>query len=341
MTRLTFALLVGLCLLYASSASAGWPCSIDHAYPEVSSLDVENGRLVATLGTHFFSRKKKVEISGETYEIYVREFPRLTMLATGEWERLDVVDRVDDWYGSGKQCIETTPDPQAAKEFLQNSYAETPQGNWFNESIQSCASDGEYNWGGITFYDSEGGWGVGGFVRQHLDTAEIDYVRPYQLLRMSTGPLAYFAGELWFGQTFFAECGGPPSGTGLKKLVFHDYTKEYRVEEVPEVCGFAIRDFQEFDGSLWIATELGLSRLTEQDGLHWANFVPDLSDPSLVREVRCDDLYAELLSSNEFAQTEGFDIGYAFDVFWERLSELRPQFVRRYLRELHGLSVEE
>jgi hypothetical protein len=332
--------LFGLALFYAASASAGWPCSIDHAYPEVSSLDVENGKLVATLGTHFFSRKEKVEISGTVHEVYVREFPRLIMSATGDWERLDVVNRVDDWYGTGKQCIETTPDPQAAKEFRQSPYVGESEYDWYNESIQSCASDGEYNWGGITFYDSEGGWGAGGFVRQHLETAAIEYVRPRELLTRSTGPLAYFAGELWFGQTFLAECAGPPSGTGLKQLVFHDYSESYRVKEVPEVCGFAIRDFQEFEGELWVATELGLSRLTEQDGLRWTNFVPDMSGSSLVREVQCDDLYAELLSSKTFAGTEGFDLGYAFDDFWERLSELRPEFVRQHLRELHGVSSE-
>ena len=90
--------------------------------------------------------------------MYVREFPRLIMSSAGTWERLDVINRVDDWYDPGEQCIGTTPDPQAARDFLQNSYIGVAEGDWFNESIQSCASDGTYNWGGITFYDSEGGW---------------------------------------------------------------------------------------------------------------------------------------------------------------------------------------
>lgn len=340
MTRSASLSFFGLILFWTASASAGWPCSIDHAYPEVSSLDVEDGKLVATLGTHFFSRKEKVEISGKAHEIYVPEFPRLTMSSAGAWERLDVVNRVDDWYGPGKQCIETTPDPHAAKEFRQTPYVGESEYDWYNESIQSCASDGEYNWGGITFYDSEGGWGAGGLVRQHLETGEIEYIRLRDLLSMSTGPLVYFAGQLWFGQTFFAECGGPPSGTGLKHLFFHEHSGSYRMQEVPEVCGFAIRDFEEFEGALWVATELGLSRLSEKDGLHWTNFVPDLSDPSLMREVQCDNLYAELLSSKTFAETEGFDLGYAFDDFWERLSEHRPEFVRRHLRKLHGVTSE-
>ena len=91
---------------------------------------------------------------------------------------------------------------------------------------------------------------------------------------------------------------------------------------------------------MWVATELGLSKLTDQRGPVWSNYVPDLSDPSIMRKVTCDDLYTELLTSREFAETEGFDIGNAFDVFWRRLSALRPDFVRRYVRKLHGLPTE-
>lgn len=336
MAHVTSASIAGLFLLYASSATAGWSCSIDHAYPEVSSLDVQDGKLVATLGTHFFDRKEKVEISGKVHEIFVREFPRLILSDEGEWEKLDVVNVVDDWNGSDKQCIAAEPNPEVAKEWLQNEHIGAAQGDWYNERIQSCASDGQYNWGGITFYGGEGGWGVGGLIRQDLENGEIEYVRTYELVGMSTGPLAYFGATLYFGQTWFGECSGPGSGTGLKQLFFHEYSKWYRVKEVPEVCGFAIRDFQEYDGSLWVATELGLSRLTEKDGLLWTNFVPDLANPSLMREVQCDDLYAELLSSKAFAESEGFDMGFAFDDFWNRLTELRPGFTRRYLRELHG-----
>lgn len=336
MANTTSALIAGFLLLHASSANAGWSCSIDHAYPEVSSLEVQHGKLVATLGTYFFDRKEKVEISGKIHEIYVREFPRLILSDKGVWEKLDVVNANDVLHKSGKQCFEVTPNPEAAREWLGNVNTGMAEGDWYNESVQSCVSDGQYNWGGITFYGAEGGWGVGGLVRQDIENGEIEYVRTYELLGMSTGPLAYFAGTLWFGQTWMGECAGPGSGTGLKRLVFHERSQWYRVKEVPEVCGFAIRDFQEFEGSLWVATELGVSRLIEQDDLRWTNFVPDLEDPSLMREVQCDDLYAELLSSEKFAETEGFDMGFAFDVFWRRLAELRPGFTQRYLRKLHG-----
>ncbi len=341
MIRYVSLLLTSTLLAYASPTNAGWPCSIDHAYPEVSALSIDDGKLVAILGTHFFNRKEKIEISGQTHEVFVQEFPRLVMLTNGEWKNVGVVNLPKTWAEQGEQCIQAPRDPDSAwRSIHPDTPLERAQGDWFDQSVMSCASDGQYNWGGISFYGAEGGWGVGGLVKQHIETGEIEYIRPRKLVGASTGPLAYFAGELWFGHTWFGECAGPPSGTGLKRLTFHQYLKRYEVEEVPEVCGFAIRDFQEFDGALWIATELGLSRLIEDNGLHWTNYVPDLADPSLMREVECDALYAELLSSKKFAETEGFDIGNAFDAFWERLSELRPGFVRRYLRELHGLNSE-
>ncbi len=306
-------------------------------------MSVENGKLVATLGTHFLDRKKEIEISGKTYEVFVQEFPRLEMSADGNWERAGFVDRTEDWNNSGGQCIEAPRDPEAAwKFFFPDRPLEQAESDWFDQRILSCASDGQNNWGGITFYGAEGGWGVGGLVKQNIQSGEIEFIRPRELVGASTGPLAYFADELWFGQTWFGECGGPAPGTGLKRLYVHPYSKRYQVEEISAVCGFAIRDFQEHDGALWVATELGLSRLTDSDndGLQWANYVPDLKDPSLMRPVACDALYVELLSSQKFAETEGFDIGNAFDVFWERLGELRPDFVRRHLRRLHGITTE-
>lgn len=338
MMRAIPALLALLLLACGPAAQAGWPCSIDHAYPEVASLSVENGELVAILGTRFFENKKEIEISGKTYEVFIEEYPRLVLSANGQWTHTGVVNRVERWDDSRQQCLDVPRDPEAAWQSIRpDAPLQEAPGDWFDQSVLSCTSDGQHRWGGITFYGGEGGWGVGGLVRQHLENGGIEFIRPDGLVRASTGPIAWFAGELWMGQTWFGECGGPAPGTGLKQLYYHDYSREYRVKEVPEVCGFAIRDFQEFDGALWIASELGLARLNANDGLEWTNYVPDLADPRLMREVECDALYAELLSSERFANTEGFDIGFAFEVFWDRLMALRPAFARRYLRELHGL----
>jgi len=314
------------------AAHAGWPCSIAHAYPEVSELRVENGELVAILGTYFAQTKDRGSAKRPQYLI---EHPRLSKSAGGKWEKDGVSGPPDWWHGAREQCIDAPSDEQAA---WKAAHGELPfskgSHDWFNQHISSCASDGDSLWGGISFYDGEGGWGVGGLVRQDIETGTVEFVRPRQLIDGSTGPLAYFADNLWMGDTWSGECAGPPSGEGLKRL--KQFTDSYGVEEVPEVCGFAVRDFQELNGALWVATELGLSKLTDDGGPIWTNFVPDLNHRDLMRQVTCDALYEELLKSTRLANTTGFDIGNAFDVFWERVSTLRPDFARRYLRKLHG-----
>jgi len=311
---------------------AGWPCSIDHAYPEVSELRVEDGKLVAILGTYFAQTK---DIGSPDRPRYLIEHPRLSTSVGGKWERNGVSGPPDSWYRRGEQCIDAPVDEQAAwKAAHGNVPFSKGSHDWFNQQISSCATDGRFLWGGISFYEGERGWGVGGLVRQDIETGAVEIVRPRQLIDGSTGPLAYFANNLWMGDTWFGECAGPSSGEGLKRL--KQYDDFYGAEEVPEVCGFAIRDFQEFDGALWVATELGLSKLTDDDGLTWTNFVPDLNHPELMRQVSCEALYEELLKSSRLAKTTGFDIGNAFDVFWERVSTLRPEFARSYLRKLHG-----
>ena len=333
-------LLAVLLLITVPTAHAGWPCSIDHAYPEVSELRVADGKLVAILGSRYLRITKTVGPNGRERQLI--EHPHLSMSSGGSWASDGFGDQPEWWDGSGPQCIDAPQDPDAA---WKAAYGDTPptrtEDYWFDQSVTSCASDGNSIWGGISFYDGEGGWGVGGLVKQDLESGLVEFIHPPKLRKRSTGPLAHFAGKLWFGQTWFGECGGPHSGTGLKRLRHYEPRDWYTVEEVPAACGFAVRDFQEFDGALWVATELGLSKLVDEDGLVWTNFVPDLAEPELFREIDCDDLYTELLTSDEFANIEGFDIGNAFDIFWERLSKLRPKFTRRYMRELHDHSVDQ
>ena len=333
---------IALALVLSSAcpvAHAGWACSLDQAFPDVSELQVEDGRLVAILGSHF-SRPTKTVRNGEPTTI--TEHPRLSMSAGGQWEIDGYGDRPRMWYEVEKACIDAPSDPEAAWKSI---HRETPmrnaQGDWFNQSVPSCAGDGDVLWGGITFYNAEGGWGVGGLVRQDRKSGAIEFERPPELRDESAGPLAWFDGTLWLGVTGFGECAGPPGGTGLKRVQYYPQSDFYTLKDVPEACGFAIRDFQEFGGALWVATDLGLSRLTTDGGRRWTNFMPDLEDPGLMREVGCDELYESLLHSDDLANTAGLDLGNAFDGFWRQLAILRPDFMRRYMRKLHGLPTKD
>lgn len=336
--RLSFLTAVATAILfYIPTASAGWPCSIDHAYPEVAELRIDDGRLVAILG-NFFSVKQMDE-RPDGSDGYLLKYPHLSLSIGGEWEFERLGER-PNWQSSfDSTCMVVPSDSEGA---WQVNHGQLPYrkdaGDYFSQSITSCVSDGQNLWGGISFYGGEGYWGAGGLAKIDIESGNVEFVRPLPrtFLDGSTGPVAFFANTLWMGTYWNGECGGPVSGGGLKKLVQYQSVDHYVAEDVPEVCGFAIRDFQEFDGALWVATELGLSKLVDNDGPRWVNFVPDPEGPELMRQTTCDDLYVELLQSRRLAETAGFDIGNAFDVFWERVSTLRPSFATRYFRQLHG-----
>lgn len=323
-------------LALAPATYAGWPCSIEHAYPEVSQLSVEDGKLVAALGGSFRVSKAIVGSNGRKLNTY--QYPRLEMSSDGSWVEKELGPKIDP-DDALKTCMEVPSDAEAGGQSAYDDRPVSDEHTWFNQSVTTCATDGKFLWGGISFYAAEGGWGVGGLVRQDTETGAIEFIRPPRLKSRSVSQLAFFADSIWLGVNHVGECYGSPPGSGLKRL--REYRSgSYGLVQVPEVCGFAIRDFQEFEGALWVATELGLSRL-RADGEEWKNFIPDFDHPNLVREVTCDELYTELLESTAFAQIKGFDIGNAFDIFWERLSALRPNFTRRYMRKLHGHPVDD
>ena len=171
-------------------------------------------------------------------------------------------------------------------------------------------------------------------MRQDLASGRFEYHRPYTLLNYSVSTIQYFDGRLWLGRTQHGECVGPEPGFGLS---YYDEARD-SLRDVPGVCGFAIRSMSVFRGDLWVASDLGLARgrIAESGPVVWQNFVPDLDDHRLMRPVICDAFYEELLRSPDMAADTAFDRGYAFEEFWKTLSKVRPTFVSRYLRRLHG-----
>ncbi len=304
-------------------ASAGWLCSMNHAYPEVTHLDVVDGQLVATLGDYFATKPPSE--------------PRPIQLLLGdgdEWTRADrLMPTAFTPPHQREQCMEAPLDVK----WLKYYYDDPDPANGFEQKINVCTTHGNVIWGGISFYGDESGWGIGGLVRKDLTTENVEYHRPEVLREYSVSEIQYYDDQLWIGTTFNGECSGPQNGFGLKRYDLA-WSKEHNiVRDVPEICGFAVRKFAVFDGDLWVATDLGLARSTKplEGKLKWQNYVPDLSDERKMRPVECADLYEELLRSRRIATDTAFDMGYAFEDFWGRLTDLRPGFTSQYLRRLH------
>ena len=308
-------LIVSIYLLIAPSVGLGaWTCGIDSSLlPQVYSLDVVDGQLRAIVGL------KAQVILGEDDEWTVgpnAEIPAEHYPLFGEACMTPAQD--EDWLNAYRATALSDPD--------------------FDQQIGVCANGSGKSWGGISFYDSEGVWGVGGIVEENTTTGAVRYYRPRALLDYSTSHLTYFGNRLWIGTAHYGEC-GTGVGNGLVSAYFSN--DRMYADRASDSCGFLVSDMLVHSGALWIATEMGLSKVTKSNGRYnkfdWINFVPTTDESQPMREVSCDELYEGLFESLDLASAPSNDSGHPYSLLWNRVSRLRPNFAWQYVRKLNGL----
>ena len=302
-------------LLIAPSAGlAAWSCGIDSSLlPHVYSLDVVDGQLQAFVGQQ----------------------TRVTLGEDGEWivrSSADLPSRHDSVYA--ESCMDPAPD----EDWLRANRELALTNPNFEQHIGVCATGTGKRWGGISFYGGEGSWGVGGIVEENLATGAVRYYRPGALLDYSTSHMEYFGDRLWIGTASYGEC-GTYVGIGLLSAYFAN--DRLYADWVFDNCGFLVSDMVVHDDSLWIATEMGLSKVTRSKDrfkkFDWINFFPTTDENRPMREASCDELYEELFQSTDLASAPPNDSGHPYGQLWNRVSRLRPNFAWQYVRKLNGL----
>ena len=323
-----FLLCVATCAGLPGLAVAGWSCGIDATLlPQVHALEVIDDRLVAYVGP--IERNKGT-----------RSSTVVALDALGNWSvqpRSQVPIRPDSV--SSDACMDPPTDEQWLKA---NQPWWSPENHYFQQKIGVCAAGAGKRWGGISFYGGEGYGGVGGIVEEDIGTGAFRYYRPVKLLDLSTSHLAYFGDNLWIGTARYGECG---TGVGVGVLsAFFDNDEMYADWTLGAgTCGFQVSDMVVHSDALWIATELGLSKVSLSGSRYhhkkfaWTNYVPTGDAESPMREVTCDQLYEELFQSEELATAPANDDGPPYAVLWGRISELRPNFAWQYVQKLNGL----
>ncbi len=303
---------------------AAWSCGIDsYLLPQVYSLDVVDGRLEAFIG-----EETKVILGQDgkwTVKSSTETLNRQGSAYAGACTDLPPVRPAadDDWLRSNKQLALTSPD--------------------FEQGIGACATGSGKRWGGISFYSGEGSWGVGGIVEENIATGNVRYFRPRALLEYSTSHLEYFGGRLWIGTASYGEC-GTYVGNGLLSAFF--INDNSYAERVLDNCGFLVSDMLVHSDALWIATEMGLSKVTRSNDrlsngqfkkFDWVNFVPTADENEPMRVTSCNELYEELFQSTDLASAPSNDSGHPYAQLWNRVSRLRPNFAWQFVRKLNGL----
>lgn len=331
--RLDRLLPVCICALLGlpGHAAAGWSCGIDATLlPQIYALDVVDNRLLAYVGP--------IERNEGARE---RTAAVLAVDAQGRWTvepRSRVPIEPDSV--SAEACMA----PPLDQEWLKaNRPWWDPDDHYFEQKIGVCAAGAGKRWGGISFYGGEGYGGVGGIVEENVETGSFRYYRPNKLLDLSTSHLAYFGDNLWIGTAWYGEC-GTGIGVGVLSAFFANDEMYADWTLGAGTCGFQVSDMVVYSDALWIATELGLSKVSlsgekyHSKKFAWSNYVPsgDINNP--MREVTCDQLYEELLRSEAIASAPANDDGPPYAVLWDRISKLRPGFAWQYVRKLNGLN---
>lgn len=329
--RLLLIVSVGASLGLPNQVIAGWSCGIDESLlPQIYALEVIDDQLVAYIGP--IERGEDGRVTAATVA---------AADAQGTWTaqpRSQVPIRRDSVYS--EPCME----PPTDEEWLRaNRPWWGPDNEYFEQKIGVCATGAGKQWGGISFYGGEGFGGVGGIVEEDIRSGSTRYYRPDILLDVSTSHLAYFGDNLWIGTAWYGEC-GTGVGVGVLSAFFANDEMYADWNQGAGTCGFQVSDMVVHSGALWIATELGLSKVSLSGSRHhyekfdWTNYVPTGDAEKPMREVTCGQLYEELLQSEELATAPANDDGPPYAVLWGRISELRPNFAWKYVQKLNGLT---
>jgi hypothetical protein len=197
-----------------------------------------------------------------------------------------------------------------------------------DEGPSSCTITTESVWFGINFYQGEGAYGEGGLCHYNRKSNIVEVRRIPKLRNNPIHKVVWDGKNIWAATTYNLECGNPPA-LGLVKYDWDNRKLTIFKDTETGPCGFIVNDLLWSDGSLWVATDIGLSRWNAKEN-KWTHYLPDLKPPYTVRKCRCDTLYKSILNSlpKEKQYLSGPESPYHF--FYKYLKEYRPGFIKRY-----------
>lgn len=288
-------------LLFAPSASAALVCYADACLPVVSRFEIGvGGQLHARLGGRW-----------ETSDPTIRR-----MTFDGQrWREIAPARKPE---------TERFPCPPVVKA---KNYARITDSAWQEDDMTVCAQTPDFTYAGLGFYDGEGISGTGGLLRVDRRTGRVEVRRLPLLERVSVNAIVADGDVIWFGTTTNQECVGTPFVHGL--VMYNWRTRELRTYEGSDdgPAGFAIHDIHLNGRALWIATDLGISRLDMPTG-RWRHWLPEEKDGRIeAKELAAEVIFTRLLRTipEDCLRVELFD-----NALMEGLARFRPRFLRRW-----------
>ena len=198
------------------------------------------------------------------------------------------------------------------------------------EVPSSCTITKESVWFGINFYQGEGSYGYGGLGHYNRKSNIVEVRRIPKLRYNPIHKIVWDGKNIWAATTYNLECGNPPA-LGLVKYDWGNRKLTIFKGKDAGPCGFIINDLLWSDGSIWVATNIGLSRWNAKEN-KWTHYLPDLKPPYTVREGSCDAFYKSMLNSltKEKKYGTGAYNESPYSFFYNNLRKFRPGFIKRY-----------
>jgi hypothetical protein len=221
--------------------------------------------------------------------------PRITFDRKGGW-RSEVGPTPSSCLGRAPACTIPIPEPtldaktvKALRPELAEVVRDPQHFAGFEQKIAACVEARGSIWFGIEFYDSEGVVGVGGVGRFDPRTHETVLHRPLLLRGSSISAIAHDGQSLWLGTWRIGEGYEQPT----HGLVRYDWKRRKMVatgRERDAPCGFFITGLVWVDGSMWVGTDIGISRWIAASRT-WEHYLPRPGEQPPLRRTSCLDMY--------------------------------------------------
>lgn len=312
--RAAFALTL---LVAAGPASAGDVCYSEDRFPSVVWIDTMENDVRIWLGGMYGVKGWKL---GQI----------LIFRKNGFWVQVPASATLEEAQRKASCIGKVPPAPRTKEEESLNAEKEKYDIEVRAEGPFRCVQEDCTVWFGISYYQGEGFYGVGGIGRFDPESRKCEVRRP-NLLRNSVVPsVAWDGRNLWVcTHDPFSECIGNLPTEGLVKYNWAaDEATVFRdTEEGP--CGFVPHAVLWRDGQLWVGTDLGIDRWDSKEN-RWHHYIPAAEPGPLVRETTCAALYQELLDRlrREVAQSVEWSAQGLFQ-FQRALLKFHPKTARK------------
>ena len=154
-------------------------------------------------------------------------------------------------------------------------------------TMSVCTRTSEFTYVGLGFSGDEGMRGRGGLVRIDRHTGRSEMRRLKMLDDVSINAIAAEGDTVWFGTTTHGECEGQPPARGLAQ---YDW-RTRKLTRLRGVAGFVMHDIVVTREAVWVATDLGISRL-DRASATWRHWLPESRGAT---ELTAEAIYRRLL----------------------------------------------